>query len=281
MGSIITATNGVATSLKDGNKIEAKSFEYDKKLSILTASNAIASFKTNPIKISANIIKYDNSLSMISAYGNVEIVNASQKILIKSEKITYNENSQSITSSEQSKITDEIGNIFTVKNFVYKINDLLIKIDEGHLIDAEKNVLKIDKAYLDLDLNRFIGKDISIDFNNQMLSEENQPRLKSKLLNLILMLPNIKKVSLPHVKKMMIVHHGKCLQKKSNMIKSKKTIYYDNAWLKIYDVPVLYFPRFFHPDPTVKKQSGFLMPSIDSSNSIGTSFYSSLLSCNF
>ena len=90
-GSIITATNGIATSLKDGNKIEAKSFEYNKKLSILTAGNAIASFKTNPIKISANIIKYDNNLSVISAYGNVKIVDVSQKILIKSEKITYNE----------------------------------------------------------------------------------------------------------------------------------------------------------------------------------------------
>jgi LPS-assembly protein len=271
-GSIITATNGIATSLKDGNKIEAKSFEYNKKLSILTAGNAIASFKTNPIKISANIIKYDNNLSVISAYGNVKIVDVSQKILIKSEKITYNENSQTITSSEQSKITDKIGNIFTVKNFVYKINDLLIKIDEGHLIDAEKNVLKIDKAYLDLDLNRFIGKDISIDFNNQMLSEENQPRLKSKTIKSDLNITEYKKGVFTTCKKNDDCPPWEISAEKIKHDKSKKTIYYDNAWLKIYDVPVLYFPRFFHPDPTVKKQSGFLMPSIDSSNSIGTSF---------
>ncbi|WP_415321314.1 hypothetical protein ABXT63_01785 [Candidatus Pelagibacter sp. Uisw_092] len=37
--------------------------------------------------------------------------------------------------------------------------------------------------------------------------------------------------------------------------------------LKIYDVPVFYFPKFFHPDPTVKRQSGFLAPTfINSSN---------------
>ena len=271
-GNIITATSGVATSLKNGNKIEAIRFEYDKKLSTLTASNAVASFKTNPIKISANTIKYNNSLSVISAYGNVEIVDASQKILIKSEKITYNENTQTITSNEKSKITDELGNNFSVKNFVYKINDLLIKIDKGHLIDADKNILKIDKAYLDLDLNRFIGKDISIDFNNQMLSEENQPRLKSKTIKSDLNVTEYKKGVFTTCKKNDDCPPWQMSAEKIKHDKIKKTIYYDNAWLKIYDIPVLYFPKFFHPDPTVKKQSGFLMPSVDSSNSIGTSF---------
>ena len=36
--------------------------------------------------------------------------------------------------------------------------------------------------------------------------------------------------------------------------------------LKIYDKPVVYFPKFQHPDPTVNKQSGFLAPSIKSSS---------------
>ena len=40
--------------------------------------------------------------------------------------------------------------------------------------------------------------------------------------------------------------------------KDKKEIHYKNAWLKLYNIPVLYFPKFFHPDPTVKRQSGFL-----------------------
>ena len=40
----------------------------------------------------------------------------------------------------------------------------------------------------------------------------------------------------------------------------KKTVYYDNALLKIYDIPVFYF-QLSHPDPTVKRRSGFLPPS--------------------
>ena len=45
--------------------------------------------------------------------------------------------------------------------------------------------------------------------------------------------------------------------------KKKQTIYYKNALLKVYDIPVMYFPRFFHPDPTVDRKSGFLIPTIN------------------
>jgi LPS-assembly protein len=48
--------------------------------------------------------------------------------------------------------------------------------------------------------------------------------------------------------------------------KLKKIINYKKKWLKVYDVPVLYFPKFFHPDPTVKRQSGFLIPTLSNSN---------------
>ena len=56
------------------------------------------------------------------------------------------------------------------------------------------------------------------------------------------------------------------------MIKKKKRISYKNAWLKIYDVPVFYFPKFFHPDPTVKRQSGFLVPQFSQSSNTGNYF---------
>ena len=38
--------------------------------------------------------------------------------------------------------------------------------------------------------------------------------------------------------------------------------------VKIYDLPVVYFPKFFHPDPTVKRQSGFPMPYFKNSEII-------------
>ena len=45
----------------------------------------------------------------------------------------------------------------------------------------------------------------------------------------------------------------------------KKVINYKNAFLKIYDVPVCIFQKFFHPDPSVKRKSGFLIPTIKNS----------------
>ena len=42
--------------------------------------------------------------------------------------------------------------------------------------------------------------------------------------------------------------------------KIKKTIYYENAIIKVYNVPIMFFPRLSHPDPTVDRRSGFLPP---------------------
>ena len=38
-------------------------------------------------------------------------------------------------------------------------------------------------------------------------------------------------------------------------------------------MPVLYYPYFFHPDPTVSRQSGFLTPQIGESQTLGSSAY--------
>ena len=53
--------------------------------------------------------------------------------------------------------------------------------------------------------------------------------------------------------------------------KTKQQIIYKNAWLEVYDFPVFYFPKFFHPDPSVKRQSGFLTPDLGSSENSGSS----------
>ena len=49
----------------------------------------------------------------------------------------------------------------------------------------------------------------------------------------------------------------------------KKTIYYDNAVIKVYDIPVLYIPKLSHPDPTVDRRSGFLTPSFSDTKNLG------------
>ena len=69
------------------------------------------------------------------------------------------------------------------------------------------------------------------------------------------------------------VLHGQFNHLKYYMI-IKKTIYYDNALIKVYNIPIFYFPKFSHPDPTVKRRSGFLPPSITSTKNLGKEYQS-------
>jgi len=47
------------------------------------------------------------------------------------------------------------------------------------------------------------------------------------------------------------------------------TISYQDAQFEFFGVPILYTPYFQHPDPTVKHRSGFLMPSMGNSSTLG------------
>ena len=47
------------------------------------------------------------------------------------------------------------------------------------------------------------------------------------------------------------------------------TIAYQDGQFELWGVPVLYFPYFEHPDPSVKRRSGFLMPSYSNSSTLG------------
>ena len=49
----------------------------------------------------------------------------------------------------------------------------------------------------------------------------------------------------------------------------KKTIYYENALIKVYNIPVFYIPKISHPDPTVDRRSGFLPPSYSDTKNLG------------
>ena len=40
---------------------------------------------------------------------------------------------------------------------------------------------------------------------------------------------------------------------------------------KVYDIPIFYLPKLSHPDPTVKRRSGFLIPSYNDTKNLGSS----------
>ncbi|MDH3240152.1 MAG: LPS assembly protein LptD [Alphaproteobacteria bacterium] len=52
----------------------------------------------------------------------------------------------------------------------------------------------------------------------------------------------------------------------------RKEVEYKDAYLEMFGVPVLYLPYFSHADPSVKRRTGFLIPSYSSSSEFGSSF---------
>ena len=118
---------------------------------------------------------------------------------------------------------------------------------------------------MNTDTNELIGKDIAINLNNESFNKENEPRIKGKSIDYNKDRTIVKKGIFTTCKRT-----GKCppWQLAAETVEhntKKKIINYENAFLKVYDVPVMYFPRFFHPDPTVKRKSGFLIPTLKNS----------------
>ena len=60
--------------------------------------------------------------------------------------------------------------------------------------------------------------------------------------------------------------------KKATHLKKSKIILYENVFLEVFKVPILFVPIFYHPDPTVKSKTGFLAPKISNSSTFGTLF---------
>ncbi|MDB9739278.1 hypothetical protein OAB10_03150 [Candidatus Pelagibacter sp.] len=269
-GNITNAGAGSAYSKIDNIKINGRSFKFNKSTAILIANNAKVIFSEKNIKINANKIIYDQNNSIIRAIGNVEINDLANNITLDTEEAIFKKNENIIMSNVVSTFFDKSGNNFVTEQFTYTLDNNLLKIYKAKIIDIQNNTYFIEKAYLNLLTNKLIGKDMSIDFDN--ITNNSPPRLSGKTVSSDKNKTIVEKGVFTTCKKNDDCPPWQFLAKKITHDKKKKTINYDNAWLKIYDKPVFYFPKFFHPDPTVKRQSGFLMPSFTGSNSTGSAF---------
>lgn len=50
----------------------------------------------------------------------------------------------------------------------------------------------------------------------------------------------------------------------------ERQLYFESAQLRVLDVPVFYFPALRLPDPSLKRATGFLIPSLRSTSNLGT-----------
>ena len=284
-------------------KFEATSIEIIDKDKIVIAKDKVKILSGDEIIIDADQMRYDKEKKFLEANGNIVITNKIENIKIKSDKITYNKNEEKIISSGNvevkfednyalytkeivylknsgeilinyiSKIKDNLGNEIEFKQLNYNTTDKLIKGKIVKLLDLEKNQYNFDSAIVDFQKNKMIADNVSIDFNKNIFGNpSNDPRLKGNYFFSDGKNSIIKKGVFTTCKKNDDCPPWQIKAKEINHDKEKKIINYKNAWLEIYDKPIIYFPKFFHPDPTVKRQSGFLIPQVIDSSSLGLSF---------
>ena len=265
-GDYTYATDGKALSVDKNIEIQAKNFEYSKNLEILKATDGVAFIKSDNIEIEFREIEIDEINSLIKAKEKVKIYETKKNLFIESESKVYDRKINILRSNTKSVITDKFKNILSSEKFSYNINENILKIQNATLRDFENNNFNIDLAYINTLSNKLVGKDVLINLNNKSFDAGNEPRLKGKSIVYDNDTTEVKKGIFTTCKKT-----GKCppwhlSAEKITHDKKNKVINYKNAWLNVYDVPIIYFPKFFHPDPTVKRRSGFLIPSIQSSN---------------
>jgi len=273
---IIGKDRGTITT-NSGIIIDADEFEFNKVKNILKAKgNIIIKDKINNYDFKSDNILYDKNNEKIEIIGKSEAF-IDQNYEFKTDDVTILRKEMIISSEKGAKILDTTNQTrYEIGKFSYSLNEKILK-GEKIFINTNYNQPFSDKyffdsAVLNLKNRNYIAKDININLKKDIFgNKDNDPRFKGLSSSFENGITTINKGIFTTCKK-----NDKCppwsiQADKVIYNKDKKQILYNNALVKVYDIPVFYFPKFFHPGPTVKRQSGFLVPYINNSNILGSS----------
>ncbi len=302
--NIIIATGNVKIiNTKKDYIIFAKKITYFKnKEKIITEGKTKAIFESKYIFNSKNILFLKNEMQLSSS--NYSTIEDDSQTVYELEKFKYfvndkvlKGNNVDILTTSNSGWYSSDDDVFYKKNEIEEVNG--VKRAISTLSDVEW--LEETDRYNFKDLitsfknKKFLASNTKINFRNNIFNSERKKfiDLENTKLNELFKdyyeenNPRLYGVSSSGNEKETIIKKGIFTSCKKNdncpawsfkskevtHNKIKKQIIYKDAVLNMYNVPVLYFPKFFHPDPTVERQSGLLKPELTSSDSLGKSIY--------
>ena len=264
----ITSDNGII--------ITAEEFEYDKLKNILKANGDVKIIdKIKDYKISGDKITHFRNKKKIMSDGKIE-ANINSKYNIKSKNAIYFEKDQILLSDFKTTIKDQNSTIYNLDKFKYFVNKEEL-IGESIVIVSNYGLPKSDTYYfssavINLKNNSAIAKDTKIEMHKDIFgSDQNDPRLYGVSSSTKDSITKVNKGIFTSCKKTDKCPPWSISAEEIIHNKNKKVLTYKNALLKIYKLPIFYMPKFFHPDPTVERQSGFLQPRINNSELLGSS----------
>jgi len=186
--------------------------------------------------LSSDTLEYDEERGIVTATGNVEVARDDRVLL--ADSLTYNQNT-----------------------------DVLVATGNVSLLESTDEVLFAEYMEMTGDMKDGILKDIRLILSDGALMAANGGRRSkgtvSELSKAVyspcrLCETDPTRPPLWQLKAIKVVHDN-----------DEKMIEYEDAWLEAVGIPVAYIPYFAHPDPTVKRKSGFLAPSYGSSSDLG------------
>ena len=233
---------------------------------IIEVSNISKAEETFEIK--AEKVSYKKNKNVVHAEGNAVAKNQIGETL-RADRITYDKKNNVIFTFGNSKYIDEIKNKLTAETLKYNLNSKLIEAKKNvELIDKKGNKILLSKFIYNQNSKRGYGYDIKAFSSDGSYSDAKEGEIDQ-----IKGLTILRKSKYTTCNK--IFENGKFCPSwslTSDQIKhdrKNKKIIHKNSFLKIKNVPVLYTPYLSHPDPSVKRQSGFLPPSIKTISNIG------------
>ena len=173
-------------------------------------------------------VDYDYNNQRVSAVGNVQMFYNGTSV--EADKVIYDQKTKRLHAEGNIRLTDADGKI-TYAN----IMDLSDDYRDGFV-----NSLRVDTA----DATRMAATRADRSAGNYTVFENGVYTACAPCKD------NPKKPPLWQVKGARIIHD-----------QTDKMLYFENAQLEFFGVPMAYLPYFSTPDPTVKRKTGFLMPS--------------------
>ncbi len=272
-GKIIESIQTNAIIKKKGLYIKGDFSVYNKETEIIQLEkNVFFNDRTKNITVETENAKYNQKLDILETIGgtNIKIEN---KYEISSSDMFYDRRSQKIYSKKETTIKDISGNVYNLENsFQLDLNKEIITTEKTNIIDTDNNIYIFENAKINLVSKEILGKELKIDFIDNFFGvQNNDPILKgrsaisnneqTKIYKTVFSTCNTKNKNCPgwEIETEEFTHD-----------KVNKVFNYKNSWLKLFDQEIFYFPYFSHPDPSVKRKSGFLVPYYGSSNNFGS-----------
>lgn len=189
-----------------------------------------------PVLLQADEMSHDRELGIITARGNVEISRLDYVLI--ADTVTYNQRDDVMTAQGNVTILEPTGNV-VFSHYMELTGDL----KDGIVEDIR--VILSDGARFAANGARRTGGVI-----HEMSKAVYSPCEVCR--------EDPSRAPLWQIKAIKIVHDQR-----------RHEVSYRDAWLEVKGIPVAYTPYFSHPDPTVKRRSGFLFPSFGSLSDLG------------